>query len=68
MPHSAPSPEPARVRPLDKLFSADELEKREKLAEQIVTDIVKREKTDELSDLAKELKITVFNNLIFSPL
>jgi hypothetical protein len=46
-----------RSKPLNELFTADELKEREDLAQRIVTEIVKREKTDELSDLAKELKM-----------
>ena len=49
----------ARGLPLDKLFDAKELREREELAKKIVQDLVKREKTDELSALAQELSIEV---------
>jgi predicted ATPase len=46
-----------RSVPLDKLLSPKELKAQEALAKKIVTKLVKTEKTDELSALAKELKI-----------
>jgi predicted ATPase len=46
-----------KKRPLDEIMSREELAKQEKLAEQIVVELVKREKTDELSLLAQELKL-----------
>jgi hypothetical protein len=48
-----------RSRPLDELFSPDELQEHEALASKIVEELVKREKTDELSDLAQELRLEV---------
>lgn len=48
-----------RSQPLDKLLSKKELAEQEALAEKIIAAIVKTEKTDELSALAKELKIVV---------
>jgi predicted ATPase len=48
-----------RSQPLDKLLSPKELKQQETLAKQIVTKIVKQEKTEELSDLARELSIAV---------
>ncbi len=43
--------------PLDEVLSAEELAKQEKLAERIVAELIKREKTDEMSMLARELKL-----------
>lgn len=43
----------------DKLLSPKQLKEQEALARKIVAEIVKTEKTDELSALAQELKITV---------
>lgn len=48
-----------RSLPLDKILTAKELKEQEALAKKIVTKLVKTEKTDELSALARELKITV---------
>jgi predicted ATPase len=48
-----------RSQPLDNLLTAQEKAEQESLAEQIVAKIVKTEKTDELSALARELKIAV---------
>jgi hypothetical protein len=44
---------------LDELFSPDELQEHEALASKIVEELVKREKADELSDLARELRLEV---------
>ena len=46
-----------RSLPLDRILSAEELAEQEALAEAIVKDLVKRERTDDLSALARELKI-----------
>lgn len=46
-----------RSRPLSELLSADELKDQEKLAIKIVSELVKRERSDELSELAKELQL-----------
>jgi predicted ATPase len=43
--------------PLDRLLDPRELERQEQLAEHIIVELVKRERTDELSALARELKI-----------
>lgn len=48
-----------RSQPLDKLLTPQEKAEQETLAEKIVAKIVKTEKIDELSALAKELKIAV---------
>lgn len=47
----------ARSRPLTELLSPDELAEQEALAKAIVTELLKSERTEELSELAKELKI-----------
>ena len=51
-----------KKRPLDEIMSKDELATQEKLAEKIVVELVKREKTDELSLLAQELKLQLEDN------
>jgi len=48
-----------RSQPLATLLTPEEREVQEKLAEAVVTELVKRERTDDLSDLARELKIRV---------
>jgi len=48
-----------RSQPLDKILPKDELEYQEKLAEEIIRELVKREKTEGLSALARELSIQV---------
>ncbi|MBS0260902.1 MAG: AAA family ATPase, partial [Planctomycetes bacterium] len=48
-----------RGRPLDELFSPEEFKEHEQVARRIVEELIKREKTDELSDLAKELHLEV---------
>jgi hypothetical protein len=48
-----------RGRPLDELFTPEEFKEHEQLASRIVEELVKREKTDELSDLAQELHLEV---------
>ena len=48
-----------RSQPLDRLLTEEEKAEQEALAEKIVAEIVKTEKTDELSALAKELKVAV---------
>ena len=50
-----------RRQPLDKLLTSKEKAEQEALAVKIVSKLVKTEKTDELSALAKELKIAVTN-------
>jgi len=47
-----------RSQPLDRLLTAKEKKDQQALAEKIVTKIVKTEKTEELSALARELKIS----------
>lgn len=42
---------------LDRLYSADELAAQEALAERIIRELVKREKTDDLSAIAKRLNL-----------
>jgi ABC-type multidrug transport system ATPase subunit len=49
----------ARRQPLTDLLTPDELEAQEQLAEAVVKELVKRERTDDLSALAQELKIQV---------
>jgi uncharacterized protein YnzC (UPF0291/DUF896 family) len=46
-----------RSMPLDRILSPAELAEQEALAEAIVKDLVKRERTDDLSALARELKL-----------
>lgn len=48
-----------RRQPLDKLLTPKEKAEQEALAEKVVAEILKKEKLDELSALAKELKIAV---------
>lgn len=48
-----------RSQPLDKVLTPEELKAQEELAEEIVRELVKRERTDELSALAQELQIQV---------
>lgn len=47
----------ARNQPISMLLSAEQLIKQEELAEKIVKELIERESADELSVLAKELKI-----------
>lgn len=47
----------ARSQPLDVILSKEEIKQQEALAEEIVRQLVKREKTDDLSALAQELSI-----------
>lgn len=49
----------ARSIPLTDLFDPQELRNREELAKRIVEELVRREKTEELSELARELSIEV---------
>lgn len=46
-----------RSQPLDKILTKDELLEQETLASEIVKELIKREKTDDLSSLAQELAI-----------
>jgi hypothetical protein len=46
-----------RSLPLDRLLSPEELAEQEQLAEAVIRDLVKRERADGLSDLARELQI-----------
>ena len=48
-----------RSLPLDKVLSPRQLKEQDALAKKIVTKIVRMEKTEELSALAKELKVAV---------
>ena len=48
-----------RSQPLDTILTPEELKAQEELAEEIVRELVKRERTDELSALAQELRIQV---------
>jgi predicted ATPase len=48
-----------RGRPLEELFTPEEFKEHEQLASKIVEELVKREKTDELSGLAQELHLEV---------
>ena len=47
----------ARSQPLDELLTPEELAEQEKLAEAVVNELVKRERIDDLSALARTLKI-----------
>jgi ABC-type transport system involved in cytochrome c biogenesis ATPase subunit len=49
----------ARSQPLSELLTPVELQAQEKLAEAVVQELVKRERTDDLSALAQELKIQI---------
>jgi len=46
-----------RSQPLDELFTEEELNQQEELAEAVVKELLKREKTDDLSSLAQELAL-----------
>ena len=46
----------ARSRPLNETMTLDELQAQEALAQDVVTRLVNRERTDDLSALAQELK------------
>jgi predicted ATPase len=46
-----------RRQPLTKLLTPDELKAQEALAQEIVTELVKQDRANDLSDLAKELKL-----------
>lgn len=46
-----------RSQPLDELLTADELEEQEALAQTIITELVKQERANELSNLAKGLNL-----------
>jgi hypothetical protein len=46
----------ARSQPLNVLMTPEELAAQEALAKEVVTKLVKRERTDDLSALAQELK------------
>jgi ABC-type multidrug transport system ATPase subunit len=46
-----------RSQPLTKLLTPDELKAQEALAQAVVTELVKRDRMSELSDLAQELKL-----------
>lgn len=48
-----------RSQPLTRLLTPDELSAQEALARAVVTELVKRERESELSDLAKELKLQI---------
>lgn len=43
--------------PIEKVLSREQIEQQERLADKIVKELIHKEKMDELSDLAKELKI-----------
>jgi hypothetical protein len=46
-----------RSQPLTKLLTPDELKAQEALAQAVVTELIKRDRESELSELAKELKL-----------
>jgi predicted ATPase len=46
-----------KKQPIDKVLTKEQIEQQEELAEKIVQELIHKEKMDELSDLAKELKI-----------
>jgi hypothetical protein len=48
-------------QPLNEILSPEELKAQNDLAQAIITELVKRERTTELSDLAKELKLKLGN-------
>jgi hypothetical protein len=48
-----------RSQPMDRLLTFEERATQEKLAEAVVAELVKRERTDDLSALARELKVQV---------
>jgi predicted ATPase len=49
----------ARGQPLGELLSPEELATQERLAKAVVTELVKKERTEQLSSLARELKVLV---------
>jgi hypothetical protein len=48
-----------RSQPLDRLLSADELQEQEAMAREIIERLVKQERLDDLSSLARELAVKV---------
>ena len=48
-----------RSQPLSRLLTSEELQQQEALAQEIITELVKRERTDNLSELAQELKLSL---------
>jgi predicted ATPase len=46
-----------RSQPLGNILTSEELQKQEALAQEIITELVKRERVDNLSELAQELKL-----------
>ncbi|MEZ4730770.1 MAG: AAA family ATPase [Caldilineaceae bacterium] len=50
-----------RSQSLDTLLTREELQQQEALAQAVITELVKRERVDELSALAKELKVQLEN-------
>lgn len=46
-----------RSQPLDKIFTEEEITEQERLAEEVVKELIKRERTDDLSSLAQELAL-----------
>jgi len=51
----------ARRQPLNEILTPDELKAQEDLAKAIIAELLKQERTDELSNLAKELKLKLGN-------
>jgi predicted ATPase len=50
-----------RSQPLGKLLTPEQLKEQEELATRIVKELISRERTDDLSELAKELKLRLGN-------
>jgi predicted ATPase len=48
-----------KKQPIDKVLSKEQIEQQAELAEKIVQELIHKEKMDELSDLARELKIQI---------
>ena len=46
-----------RSQPLSRILTEEELQQQNALAQQVITELVKRERTDNLSELAQELKL-----------
>jgi predicted ATPase len=46
-----------RSQPLSKILTPEEIEEQEAIAQKIISELVKQDRTDNLSDLAQELKI-----------
>jgi AAA domain, putative AbiEii toxin, Type IV TA system len=50
-----------RSQPLSRLLTSEELKEQDALAQKIITELVKRERVNDLSELAQELKLSLGN-------